>query len=185
MELGYYSDEKNVIKFAAESYVGVGGNPVVLFVESAEWLYNCYKNTGDKVCLKAAGQIIRVYMEMGLLYETAREIFDKILEEEGRKAEEDFPKRLYSQNVLKRNATHIREVLGYWPKTHNKKHNPDWITKEILNKVEDKHLGCYYYGKTEHKVSVQLVVLKKAAYLIDLEKSKIYVFEQFDKNEGQ
>ena len=178
MELKNCSGETTVIKFAAESYMGVGGNPVVLFTEAAEWLYSCYKKTGDEICLKASIQIIKAYMEMGLLYEAAKDIFDKILGEEGVIAIEAFPKRVYTQNLLKRKATHVREVLGYWPKAKNKNCNAEWITKDILKKVENREIGCFYYGKKEDIFSFELLVLKEEAYLLDLERKKIYVFEQ-------
>lgn len=178
MELKNCSGETTVIKFAAESYMGVGGNPVVLFTEAAEWLYSCYKKTGDEICLKASIQIIKAYMEMGLLYEAAKDIFDKILGEEGVTAIEAFPKRVYTQNLLKRKATYVREVLGYWPKAKNKNCNAEWITKDILKKVENREIGCFYYGKKEDIFSFELLVLEEEAYLLDLERKKIYVFEQ-------
>lgn len=178
MELKHCSDETTVIKFAAESYMGVGGNPFVLFTESAKWMYSCYKNTGDEICLKASIQIIKAYMEMGLLYEAAKDIFDKILAEEGVIAKERFPKRVYTQNKLKRKTTHVREVLGYWSKVKKKNCNAEWITRDILKKVENREIGCFYYGKREDVFSFELVVLEEDAYLMDLERKKIYVFEQ-------
>ena len=95
MKLKNSSENSSIIKFAAESYVGAGGNPVVLFTESAEWLYECYEKTGDEICLKAARQIVNVYVEMGLLYAAGKDIFEKILTASGTTFEQEFPARIY------------------------------------------------------------------------------------------
>ncbi|MGN0335464.1 MAG: hypothetical protein ACI4DV_07380 [Lachnospiraceae bacterium] len=178
MEWGHFSDETQIIKFAAESYMGVGGDPVILFTKSAEWLYSCYKNSGDEICLKASMQIINAYMEIGLLYEVAKETFDKILSEMGVTVEEEFPKRVYSKNIIKRKKNHIREVLGYWPKSKKCNRNAEWISIDILKKVENKEVGCFYYGKRDDVLSFELMILEEESYLMDLERKKIYVFEQ-------
>lgn len=169
--------ETNIIKFAAESYVGVGGNPFVLFTESAEWLYDCYKDTKDVICLKAAKQIIRAYMEMGLLYEAAKETFDKILDASGVLFEEEFPTGIYSQEKVKCKVTQIRETLGYWPHTSEKQYNAEWISKDIMEKVKNKEYGCFYYGKRKNEITIELLILEEDAYLMDLEKKRIYVLE--------
>lgn len=172
--------ETNIIKFAAECYVGVGGNPLVLFTESAKWLYDCYQDTKDVICLKAAKQIIRVYMEMGLLYEAAKEIFDKILDAEGVTFEDEFPTGIYSQETVRCKVTQIRETLGYWLHTSEKQYNAEWISRDIIKKVKNKEYGCFYYGKRKNEITFELLILEEDAYLMDLEKKRIYVFEQID-----
>ena len=178
MEERRYMEETSIIKFVAESYVGVGGNPIVLFTESAEWLYNCYEKTGDCVCLRAAKQIVRAYMELGLLYESAEGIFEKILKAAGTSFEEEFPKCIYTQNTLKWKVTQIREVLGFWPYTSENKYSANQVAQDILDKVNNNEYGCFYYGKKENEVMYELLILREDAYLMDLEKKRIYVFEQ-------
>lgn len=172
--------DTNIIKFAAESYVGVGGNPITLFTESAEWLYNCYQDTKDVICLQAAKQIIRAYMEMGLLYEASKDIFDKILDAVGVAFEEEFPKGIYSQRKVRCKVTQIREILGYWPHTNENQYNAEWISKDIVKKVKSKEYGCFCYGKRKNEITFELLILEENAYLMDLEKKRIYVFEQND-----
>lgn len=175
---GDYRQETDVIRFAAESYVGVGGNPRELFMKSAQWLYNCYETTEDLMCLKAAKQMVRAYMEMGLLYEAAKEVFDKILEAAGIVFEDEFPKGLYSQKAIKCKVTQIRETLGFWPHTNEKRYNAEWIARDIFGKVSSSEYGCFYYGKRENEVTFELLILREDAYLMDIEKKRIYVFEK-------
>lgn len=169
--------EEAIIKFAAESYVGVGGNPVTLFIEAAEWLYKCYKQTGDQVCLKAAKQLVNVYMQMGLLYTEGKEIFEKILGELGTSFEMEYPARIYSPNIIKNKVLAIREVLGFWPKGTEQRFNADCIARDIFKKVKSKELGCYCYGKKSMGVSFELLILENDMYLMDLERHRIYVFK--------
>lgn len=148
-----------------------------MFTESAEWLYNCYEKTGDKICLKAAKQIVRTYMELGLVYESAKDIFEKILASAGTSFQKEFPKRIYAPNVLKRKETAIREALGFWPKANEHKNSADWVALDIYNKIVSCEYGCFYYGKRKQEVNFELLILEDDAYLMDIEKQRIYVFE--------
>ncbi len=178
MKFNDSSKEISIIKFAAQSYAGVGGNPMRLFRESAEWLYECYKNTEDLLCLKASVQTINAYMEMGLLYEASKDIFDPIIKEAEIQFERRFPKHIYPQNLVKRKISHVRAVLGYWPQSKNRDCDAEWITKDILDKVEKKEKGYFCYGRGKNEISFELLILDEDAYLMDLERKKIYVFEK-------
>lgn len=170
--------EIEAIRFAAESYMIVGGNPKTLLVESAEWLYNCYEATEDLMCLKAAKQIVKTYVGMGLLYDSAKGIFDKIMSATGIAFDYEFPKGKYPQKVIKCKVTPIREILGYWAYSEKKVNNGEWVAGDILKKVSDKEYGCFFYEKKEGIPSFELLVLEEDAYLMDLERGRVYVFEK-------
>ena len=176
MNYNHCLEETEVIKFAAESYVGVGGNPKKLFAEAVQWLYECYKQTNDFTCLKAAKQIIDAYMELGLLYDSVDKIFDPILAEMGTTFEKEFPRRRYSANVLKQKVVSVREVLGFW--SSKSLISADYVAEDIIEKLQSKEYGCYYYGKRENEISFELLILKEDAYLMDIEKQRIYLFEK-------
>lgn len=175
--------EIEAIRFAAESYMIVGGNPKKLLVESAEWLYNCYEATEDLMCLKAAKQIIKTYVRMGLLYDAAKDVFDKIMSATGIAFDYEFPKGKYPQKVIKCKVTPIREILGYWTYSDKKAHNAEWVAGDILRKVSKKECGCFFYEKKEGIPSFELLVLEEDAYLMDLERGRVYVFEKECKGE--
>lgn len=177
MDLKFGSMEINAIKTATESYAIVGGNPVTLLTESAEWLYCCYERTGDELCIKAAKQIINAYMEFGFLYENSSAVFDKILKAAGTKFEDEFPKKVYSTNILKKKVLQIREILGFFPTKVDKRYNAEYIAKDMLSKINNCEHGCFYYGKKENEISFELLILKEDSYLIDLERGKTYIFK--------
>lgn len=176
MKLNQDSNRSKIIMFAAQSYMGMGGNPVELFKESAEWLYDCYEKTGDEICLKAAVQIVKVYMEFGLAYKSGESLFQKILEAAGTTVEEEFPKRLYPSNVLKPKVSPIRDALGYWPKTSEDSMNVDEVVKDILEKLQKQEHGCYLYGKKRGEVGYELLILEENSYLVDFQKHKVFQF---------
>lgn len=178
MKLDHQIEGTDFIKFAAESYMGSGGNPVILFTESAEWLYDCYTKTGDEICLKAARQIVKAYMELGFIYNDGEAVFGKILEASGTTVQQQFQGWLYPSSTIKRSSLQIREILGFWPKSSKKEYNVDRIVKDILDKLQKRECGCFYYGRRPEEITFELLILDENAYLLALEKKKVYVFEE-------
>lgn len=182
MKLDQYLGNTDFLKFAAESYIGAGGNPIELFTESAEWLYDCYKKTGDEVCLKAAVQLIKAYVELGFLCKDSETVFGEILDKAGMSLEKGFQKQRYNTNVIKRKKLAVREVLGYWPQISDRITNVDAVVNDIMKKIEAKNYGCFYYGRHKDEIDFELLILEEDVYLLDLNKKKVYVFE---KTEGK
>lgn len=85
--------------------------------ESAEWLEDCYEKTGDKKCFSAAQEVIKVYMELELLYEKAGKIFDQILQESELDQHDFGLRKKYNKTNGKLTYTKIREILGIWDKS--------------------------------------------------------------------
>lgn len=175
MKLNAAEQGIEALKYAAEAYAVAGGSPAVLLKEAAGWLMDCYKKTEDVICLQAAGEITKTYMEMGL-YDKEEAIFDEIMKCLGTTRREELPKRFYPQNRLKLSVSQIREVLGYWPQS--KEMSAERAAKDILNRVRDKQSGCYYYKRGAAGAVFELLVLEDAAYLLDLEKGRVYYIEK-------
>ena len=167
-----------VIKFAAEAYMGMGGSPNGILVESAEWLHDCYEKTGDKLCLEAAVQIIYAYNELGMIYEDAKDVFDKIVTQARGENIDAYPEKVYSTQKLKLKKVQICEKLGKWPRSSQRLYSAEEVALDIIQRVEQKILGCQYYEKGSNRVAFELLVLEDNAYLLDLEKRKIYVFDK-------
>ena len=90
--------------------------------------------------------------------------------------EKEFPRRRYSANVLKQKVVSVREVLGFW--SSKSLISADYVAEDIIEKLQSKEYGCYYYGKRENEISFELLILKEDAYLMDIEKQRIYLFEK-------
>ena len=178
MNLNQSSKKTDFIKFAAESYMGVGGNPAELFAESADWLYDCYEKTGDAVCLEAAVQIVKVYMDLGFLYVERKLSFDRILSAAGMDVSDAFPTRMYPAHTIKRRKSSVREMLGFWPKASEEINDVEKTVDDILLKLKNIEYGCFYYGKRKNEIDFELLIVDERAYLMDLNKKKIYVFEK-------
>lgn len=175
MKLDHPDKEGTVLRFAAESYMEAGGNPIVLLGESTEWLYDCYCKTGDAICIDAALQIIKTYMNLGLAYDARREIFDAVLNVAGTNRKTEFSSGSCSGNMLKKKFSDIREVLGYWPYAGEDMLNADEVAKDILEKVRSKQFGRYDYTRGRTKI-FQLLILTDSIFLLDLNKNKVYTF---------
>jgi len=173
-----YENSTEVIKFAVEAYMGVGGNPVMLLKETAEWLFDSYEKTGDGICLKAAKQIVYTYLSMGFLYEEGEAIFSRILKASSEAENTEFLDKLCSNNVLKLKPRQIREVLGRWKKSPEREYNADWIVSDILDKVKNHIYGCWYYRRNREDIVFELVVLEENTYLLDIEKKRVYTLER-------
>jgi hypothetical protein len=184
MKINKIAENTDFIKFAAESYMGQGGDPIVLFTEATEWLYDCYEKTGDKICLQAAVQLIKTYMELGLIYQRADNLFEKILQAAGTRGEERFPRSLVGKS-LGRSKEQIREVLGYWPKSGVQENNASWVISDIQKRLEKQELGCYYYGRKSGQTDFELLILKENSYLLDIARKKVYQFTEVKRKDGE
>lgn len=182
MKINNIVGNTDFIKFAAESYMGQGGDPIVLFTEATEWLYDCYEKTGDEICLKAAVQLIKTYMEMGLIYQRADSLFERILMAAGTWGGERFPHSLAGQS-LGRETEQIRKVLGYWPKNGVQECGAGWVISDIQKRLEKQELGCYYYGRKSGQTDFELLILKENSYLLDLSRKKVYQFTEVKRKD--
>lgn len=161
---------------AAEAYAVEGESPGLLLKEAAEWLLDTYQKTGDKNCVYAGMQIVKAYVEMGMPYNEMEATFNKILAELGTSREEQFPQAIYAADYLKVSLTQIRELLGRWPKAITKEEGADWAARDIYNRIQNHIIGCRFYKRVRDNAVYELLVLEDTAYLMDIEKKKVYAF---------
>lgn len=173
--------ERDVIKFALEAYMIMGGNPAAFLQKAAGWLHDCYLKTEDKTSLEAAVQIIYAYKEIGLFYEDAKEVFDKIIFGAEVAGMDVSLHNVYSTRKLKLKSTAIREVLGRWSKASKNQQGAAFVTQDIIDRVNNDVQGATFYGRKEDSVAFQLLVLEDAAYLLDFEKRIMYVLDKESK----
>ncbi len=79
---------------------------------------------------------------------------------------------------LKPNASQVGEALGRWPRSAEKEKNVGWITEDIVHRVRHGIQGCRFYRKGHGSSIFELLVLKEGAWLLDLERKRIYRFEE-------
>lgn len=173
-------EAKEIIKLSAQGYAECGYSPIELLKEVAEWLEDCYEKTGDKKCLTTAQEVIKAYMELELPYEKIEKIFNQILQESQLEQHYSALRKKYCKTKGKLTYTKIREILGVWDKSV-KGMVVDKVVREIMEKVRGQKKGCYCYGGDGLSPLFELVVMEREAFLIDIEKKKIYFLEQEKK----
>ncbi len=81
------------------------------------------------------------------------------------------------EHRLKPNASQMGEALGRWPRSAVKEENIRWVIQDILYRVNYGIHGCKFYRKGRNGAVFELLVLKEGAWLLDLERKRIYRFE--------
>lgn len=168
MKLTDNKTETEVIKLAAQSYAVTGHSPSRLLLEASKWLWDVYEKLGDESYAEASECVMQAYKELGLPYERGKELFDKY-----------FPENTYHEYKIKATPSQIRSVLGRWSKSNGKEANAEWTAKDIADRVQNRKLGQQFYKKTGSETGFELIVLEDEAFLLDLEKMKIFTF--YDK----
>ena len=176
MKLADNKNETEIIKLAVEGYGITGHSPSRLLLEASEWLMDAYEKLGDKSYVEASQCIMQAYMELGLSYEKGKDLFDKILQERDISKQEIFPKNKYYECKIKATPSQIRSVLGRWAKSNGKEANAEWTAKDIADRVQNRRLGQQFYKKAGSETGFELIVLEEDAFLLDLEKKKIFTF---------
>lgn len=173
-------EAKEIIKLSAQGYAECGYSPIELLKEAAEWLEDCYEKTGDRKCLAAAQEIIKACMELELPYEKIGKIFDLILQNSELNPYDLGLKKEYYKSKGKPTYTQIREIVGIWNKSI-KKVSVDKIVRNIIENIREQKKGCYCYGEEGTTPLFELIVVEREAFLIDIEKKKIFFWEQEKK----
>lgn len=77
---------------------------------------------------------------------------------------------------IKPSVSKVREVLGRWPKAAGKEESAGWTAEDIVNRVQNHIQGCQFYRKGKNGAVFELLVLEEGAWLLDLEKKRVYLF---------
>lgn len=173
--LQFSRNQKEVVKFAIESYMIAGGKPEVLVTECVELLYDIYENTFDPLCLQSIALLIEVSNDMRLHIEIHEQLQNGVIG----LGQENVEFIQYNNKVeaeeLKLSISVIRSILGYWPKNKKNIMNGDEVAKDIYEKICANEKGIYFYSKDGEHFTIELSI-DDTVNLLNIEKKKIYRF---------
>lgn len=82
------------------------------------------------------------------------------------------------ERSLKPTYSQVGEALGRWPGSAKKEESFKWVLEDILYRVCQGVRGCSFYRKGQNGGIFELLVLEDSAWLMDMEKKRMYRFEQ-------
>ncbi len=140
-----------------------------------------YKEFSDRSYLELALLYIKVYLELGFVYDELREVFDQVFSL-GNESKESFYERFRISRVDKGKCSksEIRSMIRRWSSSKYHTKTIDEVVEDILEKVEQQTKGIYYYHSNENPKQprmdevYELVIGEYEAYLHDINRSKYY-----------
>lgn len=140
-----------------------------------------YQEFSDKKYLELALLYIKVYLEMGFVYDELKEVFEQALILWGEPKEAFYKafevsgseKKKYSKNEIK-------SMIRRWSSSKYHTKTIDEVVEDIQEKVEKQSHGIYYYHSNEnpkqsHMDEVyELVIGEHESYLHDISRNKYY-----------
>ncbi len=164
------------IKLAAGSVQYKNLSIKATFIDAISQLYQYYANSGNIQYLETATLHIQAYLEMGFPYDDGEELFNLILEKLGTTKELKFPHKFYSAKKIKLNKTQVRSMIKKWPASPHQKMKIDEVVADIIEKVEKKEIGIFYYECAIINDMYELVVSEKETFFHDLSRGIFYIF---------
>lgn len=177
-------EEIEAVKLSAQALPYRGVSIHDTFAMSVKKLYVNYEATGDKRYLECALLQMQAYLEMGFVYESEREIFDKVLKELGTDKGKQFPKRYYAAETVKLTRPQVRKMIRRWSSSIYHTMPIDRMVDDIIEKVQNREYGTYYYhscyspdrSKNPADEVYELVVQKNECFFHDINGQKYYEF---------
>ncbi len=180
-----YEKEIKLIEIALFSlhYRGIGIKSSIECIVS--YLKEQFELSGDLRYLETALLNIQAYLNLGFVYEEKAECFNQVLKLYNCQREDVFLKSQYDKKCVRLNRNQIKKMIGRWRPS---KENPMKIAEvvdDILDKVENKKLGHYYYHyissyeksrKKQNADMYELVVLEDECFFVDVKNQKYYTF---------
>lgn len=146
------------------------------FIDAVSQLYQYYQNSQNIKYLETAVLHIQAYLEMGFSYEDGKSIYDTILKELGITKEMKFPRKFYSANQIKLNKTQVKSMIKKWPASPHQKMKIDEVVADIIEKVEQREMGIFYYKCAVTEDMYELVISEKEMFFHDLRRRIFYTF---------
>ena len=174
MEKNSYEAGIEAIQQAAQGYAASGKSPEKILEEAVEWLYETYEKTGDKDCLYSAKKTIQAYLQLGLLYDHKKELFDRVLGALGEEAAICFPRKLFPDQRIRGNRAQIRHALGYWPRAAKKEESVETVVNQILERIQMHEAGATFFRCERTNDLFELLILANEIYLIDFKRNRVY-----------
>lgn len=185
LDIGEYNMEVEAIKIALNTlhYRDLEIQPVVK--QSIEFLIMQYEISNEEKYLLNAIIIICAYLSMGSVYESEKELFDRVLNYLSVTKEEIFPRCLYPDKAIKLSKYQIRKMLGKWMPSKDNPMKISEVVDDIMDKIQQKQKGHYYYKYVSNKKTssnttgmylYELVITDKESFFYDVRNSKCYRF---------
>jgi hypothetical protein len=141
-------------------------------------LVTLFNKTQDIEYCKVALLHIKVYLEMGFVYEQQKDAFDFILTINNIDKDSFWDQILSKKNYL--GKTDLRRIIKRWSasKYHTKSINE--VIEEIIEYVNNNRYGVYYYHsnqnpqKKEADDVYELIINEHESYLHDLKRNRFY-----------
>uniref|UniRef100_UPI00405686F2 hypothetical protein n=1 Tax=Agathobacter sp. TaxID=2021311 RepID=UPI00405686F2 len=147
------------------------------FMEAVSQLHRYYKDSQNTKYLETAVLHIQAYLEMGFSYEEGKTIYDKILKDLGTTKEDKFPRKFYAAKKIKLNKTQVKSMIKKWPASPHQTMKIAEVVEDIIEKVERKEVGIYYYKCAVTEDMYELVISEKEIFFHDLRRGIFYTFE--------
>lgn len=185
LDICEFGMEVEAIKIALNTlhYRDLEIQPVI--EQSIEFLLMQYEISNEEKYLLNAIIIISAYLSMGNLYESEKELFDRVLNYLNITREELFPRSFYPDRVTKLSKYQIRKMLGKWMPSKDNPMKIDEVVDDIMDKILQKQKGHYYYKYVRNKksssnatgmYSYELVITDNECFFYDVRKNKGYRF---------
>lgn len=145
------------------------------------FFFSCYEGSGEKRYLDLAFLHLKVYLEMGFVYEEQKELFDALFLLAG-EDKEPFFRELNGQGKAGKeySKNEIKSMIRRWSSSRYHTKTIDEVVEDILEKVGKKEIGIYYYHSNNNPKQArndevyELVIGEFESYLHDINRNKYY-----------
>ncbi len=140
-----------------------------------------YQEFLDEKYLELALLYIKVYLEMGFVYEESKEVFEEVFRLLGEDKENYYEMLCASSGEKKKySKSDVRSMIRRWSSSKYHTKTIDEVVEDILEKVEKQTKGIYYYHSNENPKQAhmdevyELVIGDFESYLHDINRNKYY-----------
>ena len=143
-----------------------------------EYLCVYYEKTLEKKYLEIALIHMRAYIELGFVYDELKHPFDFVLKLAGVSKEEIYRNVSgENQSTKKVSKSEVRSMIRRWTSSKYHTKSKDEVVEDIIDKVERRLLGIYYYHSNQNPKSddvYELVINEFESYFHDIKRNKYF-----------
>ena len=173
-------EEVESVKLSIRGIEYQGISAIKTLTRSIHLQYEYYGDTGNDAYLYSALSRIQAYLELGFVYDSEQELFDRILFLLGTSREELFPKRTYAAKEIVLTKPQIRRLIKPWSCSIHHTMPIDKVPDDIMDKVLNKRIGRYEYHSNAHPLGTDfdyvyiLFVDQDDSYIYNVQKGIYY-----------
>lgn len=149
--------------------------------EIVSQLCSYYREFSEKKYLELALLYIKVYLEMGFVYDELKEVFEQVFILWGEPKENFYDVlSINSGDKKKCSKSEVKSMIRRWSSSKYHTKTIDEVVEDILEKVEKQTKGIYYYHSNENPKQsrldevYELVIGDFESYLHDINRNKYY-----------